>query len=105
MATYQQRPPTIEALQFTGGAANAQTIIEGISALTPRYTVRFIPESSEYEMQNGAVVEIKFTQRLRIESVDGEVEVNVGDWVFVTQDGFVKSLSNENFIARYQPAP
>jgi hypothetical protein len=106
MAKFQRKPPVIDALQFTGGTANAKTIVEGVATLAPTYTLRYIPAGSEYGLQGGVVAEFKNTERLRVENMaDGVLKfASVGDWVIATRNGEVEVLTNADFTAQYQPA-
>lgn len=106
MAKFQKKPPVFDALQFTGGQANAKTIIEGISALgAGNYVVRFIPAASEFGLEAGAVKEFKATERLRItDQTTMEAQtVNVGDWVMVNREKTVEVLTNASFTEQFQP--
>jgi len=104
MAKYQMKPPVFDALQFTGGVANAKTIVEGVTALTQRFIARYQPAYSEYGSVGGAVQEFKTPERIKIESVDGTITwyANPTDWVSVSRDGNVEILTNAAFTAQYQ---
>lgn len=105
MAKFQRKPPVFDALQFTGGTANAKSIVEGVATLAPNYIVRYQPVSSEYGLMSGTVQEFKSTERLKIESPDGTVwYANLTDWVMVSREKDVAVLTNADFTAQFQPA-
>lgn len=104
MAKFQKKPSIYDALQFTGGVANAKTIVQGVSSLAPDVSVRYVPAASEYGLLDGAVNEFKNPERLRIESTSDNTTwyANLTDWVMVSRDGHVSVLTNEDFAAQYQ---
>lgn len=103
MAKFQKKPPVFDALQFTGGQANAKTIIDGVAVLAPTLSVRYLPASSEFSVEAGAIKETKFSERLRIfDTIGTEFVCSVGDWVLIDREGVLDVLTNADFGAQYQ---
>jgi hypothetical protein len=105
MPKYQRKPPVFDALQFTGGQANAKAIVEGVNATSKgRFQARYLPAASEFGIQNGAVAEFKKTEQIKIIGIantSADQYANVGDWVLVDRDGLVSVLTDAAFTEQF----
>lgn len=94
MARYRQRPEIVEAIQFTGGAENAQAVVEWLKARACQATW----------VDNQTVMDLHLIQRIQfITSIRPEV-VNSAypkDWITMKGESF-RIYPEKAFIERFE---
>ena len=94
---YRKKPVVIEAIQFTGGPVQAGTIIGW--ALPRGGTIRWHEEwVGESEPFSGQV----FPEELRVETLEGTMRADVGDWIIRGVNGEFYPCKPDIFAKTYE---
>jgi hypothetical protein len=76
--TFRKRPVEVEAMRFTGGAANATTIIDWVHA--GGGTASWHEEHDGHEFPDGQSYSAR-PEGIDITTLEGVMQVSVGNWV------------------------
>lgn len=101
MTKYTKRPSEVEALQFTGGGASAQTIALGLAPAG--FSTTWVTAHSTFSLNEmSEIEETAVPEKLIMQNTYNElVECQVGQWVTLLADNNIIVLSDAEFRKQY----
>ena len=102
---YRKKPVVIDAMQFVGGAESATPIINWIleSMQTEDGPVaNWREEQPEIRASNGELAQLYAAERIRIRTLEGDMNATPGDFVIKGVQGEFYPCKSDIFAATYE---